>query len=92
MYEPIYNGCLRRFSGFYRYRAQRIILNPNVKWEDGPNYPSSNEFDLERTVRHEFGHWVGKTHYYGCENSPMTIPTHKGDWWRSTTDHNRKGC
>ncbi len=91
-YEPIYDSCLRRFGDFYKYRAQRIILNPNVRWEDGPVHPSSREYDLERTIRHEFGHWVGKKHFYGCENSPMTIPTHKGEWWRSATDWKRKGC
>jgi hypothetical protein len=70
-------------------------LNPFVKWEQGPAYPSSTEYDLESTILHELGHFANPTkdnHVFGCEDSPMIASIAPGEFWRDSDDWLRFGC
>ena len=94
----------RRSQGVRRCRTVRrsvriiaekdLLLNASVNWTPGPAYPAANEFDLESTLVHEFGHMASgrNVHAYGCDNTPMIVSAGPGEWWRSPTDWFRDGC
>lgn len=69
-----------------------ISINANARWQAGPGYPGADQLDLEAVLAHEFGHFVGAKHVYGCESSPMRHEIARGDWWRSSTDWFRSDC
>ena len=72
-----------------------IQLNPFVPWEQGPDYPSETEYDLESTILHEIGHVANPTkdnHVFGCENSPMIDSIAPGEFWRDSDNWLRYGC
>jgi hypothetical protein len=72
-----------------------IQLNPFVRWEQGPDYPASDEYDLESTILHEVGHFANPTkdnHVFACENSPMIDSIAPGEFWRDADDWLRYGC
>jgi hypothetical protein len=72
-----------------------VQLNPFVPWEQGPDHPAADEYDLESTILHELGHFAHPTienHVFGCENSPMIDSISPGEYWRDTGDWLRYGC
>ena len=72
-----------------------VQFNPFVTWEQGPDYPSLDEYDLESTILHELGHFAHPTienHVFGCENSPMIDSISPGEFWRDTDEWLRYGC
>jgi hypothetical protein len=72
-----------------------VQFNPFVPWEQGPAYPSIDEYDLESTILHELGHFAHPTienHVFGCENSPMIDSISPGEFWRDSDDWLRFGC
>ena len=72
-----------------------VQLNPFVRWEQGPAYPSTGEYDLESTILHELGHFANPekdNHVFGCENSPMIDSIAPGEYWRDSDDWLRFGC
>lgn len=72
-----------------------VQLNPFVPWEQGPDYPTVGEYDLESTILHELGHFAHPTienHVFGCENSPMIDSISPGEFWRDTDEWLRYGC
>lgn len=70
-----------------------VALNPDVPWQRGPAHPSSDEFDLETVLLHEFGHAAGNPrHARRCADSPMIATLSSGDWWRSPSDFSFRRC
>ena len=72
-----------------------VQLNPFVKWQEGPAYPAADEYDLESTILHEFGHFshpLIDNHVFGCENSPMIASISPGEFWRDSDDWLRYRC
>jgi hypothetical protein len=72
-----------------------VQLNPFVPWEQGPDHPAADEYDLESTILHELGHFAHPTienHVFGCENSPMIDSISPGEYWRDTDEWLRFGC
>jgi hypothetical protein len=65
-----------------------ILLRRDVPWALGPAWPTPEQFDLQTTLIHEFGHLAGNLrHAANCDVAPMTPSLAPGDWWRSTLDH-----
>ena len=65
-----------------------ILVRRDVPWALGPAWPTPEEFDLQTTLLHEFGHLAGnRRHAANCSVAPMTPSLAPGDWWRSTLDH-----
>lgn len=72
-----------------------VQLNPSVRWEQGPDYPARDEYDLESTILHELGHFANPlkdNHVTGCENTPMIEAISPGEYWRDADDWLRYGC
>jgi hypothetical protein len=72
-----------------------VQLNPFVPWQQGPAYPSTQEYDLESTVLHELGHFAHpriENHVFGCQNSPMINSISPGEFWRDPDEWLRYGC
>lgn len=83
--------------GNRRVLGQRVVerdlaVTTGVIWQQGPAYPGPYTYDLESTLIHEFGHFAGNDHIYGCENSPMRDVLNSGEWWRDTDDWYRSSC
>ena len=76
-----------------RCTERDIIINPRLRWEDGPPKPSTNELDLLTVLLHEFGHFAGDpNHRRRCVNSPMVEEIRFGEWWHSRTDFRWFDC
>lgn len=70
-----------------------IALDPSAPWQRGPARPSSDQFDLETALLHEFGHMAGnRRHARRCADSPLIAALSPGDWWRSPTDYSFRAC
>lgn len=72
------------------------FLSP-APWQQGSDYPTLSQYDLESTVLHEFGHMAGiegiEGHYTDrCADHPLTLDSAPGEWWRSGSDRFRFGC
>ena len=91
-----FDGVLHRHArGLHEHCSERdILINPRVKWEQGPRHPASDEYDLQTVLLHEFGHFSGWWPREGrrCTNSPMASPLYNGEWWRSRRDYHWRGC
>jgi hypothetical protein len=82
------------------YRHSRVleadirIRGTGVRWNPGPRYPTSAEFDLETTLIHEFGHFArpNEPHRFGCANHPLVDALAPGEWWRNQGDWFRRDC
>ena len=103
VYSPGKRHCKRRHGhrvchrGPPRLTATRVVdedikIDPGWPWQQGPRYPTDSQFDLESNLIHEFGHFAGNGHVYGCVNSPMIATLAAGDWWHAADDWNRYGC
>ena len=80
----------RRCRTVRRYQGRQIVerdtaIDPSVIWQQGPAYPSGEQFDLETVIVHELGHWAGNDHRRSCKN-PMLRAIDAGDWWRDSED------
>jgi hypothetical protein len=76
-----------------RCREWDIMVNPSLRWEDGPGYPSRSRLDLLTIMLHEFGHFAGfPDHVPRCTNSPMSEAIYSGEWWRSSRDYRWLHC
>lgn len=69
-----------------------VVLDAGTRWEQGPDYPSSQEIDLQSVVIHELGHLAGNGHRRHCVDSPMVVSIARGEWWRSEDDYSWIGC
>jgi len=70
-----------------------VALDPDVPWQRGPAHPSSDQFDLETVLLHEFGHAAGnRRHARRCADSPMIAALSSGDWWRTPSDFSFRAC
>jgi hypothetical protein len=69
-----------------------VAISGDLNWQDGPQYPGADQFDLESVVLHELGHYADNGHRTGCVNSPMVDRAGTGEWWRAPTDWFRAGC
>ena len=92
-----FDGVIHVHRGGRRHEhcvERDILINPRVLWEQGPRHPSSEEYDLETVLLHEFGHFSGNWPREGrrCTNSPMASPLYNGEWWRSRRDFRWIGC
>jgi len=90
------SGCANvgrpRFIGT-RIVERDVALDPDAPWQRGPAHPSSDQFDLESVLLHEFGHVAGnRRHARRCADSPMIAALSPGDWWRSPSDYAFRGC
>jgi hypothetical protein len=71
-----------------RITDRDILVRRDVPWALGPAWPAPDEFDLQTTLIHEFGHLAGNLrHAANCDVAPLTPSLAPGDWWRSTLDH-----
>jgi hypothetical protein len=99
--------CVRRNGRRYCQTTKRYVrtgtqvvekdvaLNPFVNWQQGPAYPAADQYDLESTILHEFGHFshpLVDNHIYGCEDSPMIASISPGEFWRDADEWLRFGC
>ena len=80
-----------------RYIGRRIVerdtaFDLSVPWQQGPAYPTPEQYDLETTMIHELGHWAGNDHVKRCSPSPMVAALGAGDWWRDTADYRYADC
>lgn len=85
-------GCriARRYVG--RQVVERdVALSTRITWQQGPEYPGPDEFDLESVIIHELGHWAGNQHRRSCSN-PMLRALDAGDWWRDVDDYHFAHC
>lgn len=68
---------------------QDVTLNRRVAWQEGPNLPGDDEYDLQSVLVHELGHMAGNTqHVARCAkaSSPMISSLGPGEWWRAPGD------
>ena len=71
-----------------RVTDRDILVRRDIPWALGPTWPTPEQFDLQTTLIHEFGHLAGNLrHAANCDVAPMTPSLAPGDWWRSTLDH-----
>jgi hypothetical protein len=97
-FEPgLPRGTLGRRTVWYR--AGRVVeqdveLSPDYRWEQGPGYPSSLEFDLTSVLIHELAHVADPeaAHAPRCANVSLADSLGPGDWWRGTDDWFKRGC
>jgi hypothetical protein len=76
-----------------RCREWDIMVNPRIRWEDGPGYPSRSRLDLLTILLHEFGHFAGfPNHEPRCTNTPMAEAIYSGEWWHSSRDFRWLHC
>ncbi len=66
----------------HEHCAERdIVINPRVRWQQGPRYPRSNEYDLETVFLHEFGHFSGLRPREGDAAPTLRWRApHNGEW------------
>jgi hypothetical protein len=70
-----------------------ITLNDDLDWQQGPDLPDPDQYDLQSTLIHEFGHYAGNPHVRGqCVNNPLVTALSSGDYWRSPTEWSRAQC
>lgn len=69
-----------------------VAIDARRPWEQGPDYPTSWELDLQSVVIHELGHVAGNGHERYCVDSPMVVSLSRGEWWRSEDDYRWIGC
>jgi hypothetical protein len=94
---PVRNGgqtrkLTRLVNGRVASQEIDVLLNPGVPWADGPELPTTWEWDLISVLYHEFGHVVGARHVRHCRNSPMNHSLKNGEWWRGSGDWFRYRC
>lgn len=83
----------RRVPGRQRVVERDIAINARANWQPGPHYPAADQFDLETTILHEFGHMAGNgSHPPSCSDTPMNATASPGSWWRAPSDRNLRGC
>jgi hypothetical protein len=80
-----------------RYVGREIVerdtaLAADVPWQQGPELPGVEQFDLESVIIHELGHWAGNRHVPDCTASPMVPALDMGEWWRSPTNYRFTAC
>jgi hypothetical protein len=80
-----------------RYVGREIVerdtaLSADVPWQQGPDLPGPEQFDLESVIIHELGHWAGNRHVPACTASPMVPALDMGEWWRSPTSYHFTTC
>ena len=102
MMTPVYvrthcnaGGCAQtRTRGRSRLVEVDVAIRPDAPWQPGPAYPDASQVDLETTILHELGHAAGNGRHtpIGCHDTPMVVGLDGGEWWRSTTDWNYRGC
>jgi len=65
-----------------------VVIDSRVAWEEGPEYPSGDQYDLETVLIHELGHFAGnRRHATRCDqSSPMIDTIFNGEWWRTPGD------
>lgn len=69
-----------------------VGIDPGIAWNQGPAYPTFDQWDLESVIMHELGHVAGRDHSASCADSPMADGIANGEWWRRPGDWFRHGC
>lgn len=82
----------KRYVKATRVLEEDTEFNTLSPWNYGPGYPDDAHLDLETVMIHEFGHFAGNEHIYGCRNSPMSVALDTGEWWHGVSDWRRFGC
>jgi hypothetical protein len=71
-----------------------LIIRADIAWDEGPDHPTRQQYDLETVILHEMGHFAGNEFHVprGCRDTPMVVGLARGEWWRSTTDFSYRAC
>jgi hypothetical protein len=71
-----------------------LIIRADIPWDEGPDHPTRQQYDLETVILHEMGHFAGNEFHVprGCRDTPMVVGLARGEWWRSTTDFSYRAC
>src|SRR3954453_20430323 len=71
-----------------------LIIGADVPWDEGPDHPTREQYDLETVILHEMGHFAGNEFHVprGCRDTPMVVGLARGEWWRSTGDFSYRAC
>ena len=71
-----------------------LIIRGDIPWDEGPDHPTRQQYDLETVILHEMGHFAGNEFHVprGCIDTPMVVGLARGEWWPSTDYFSYRAC